>query len=137
MRPRPQDDVDQGLGVRADLGGFGTDALMGPVAVAAMRAWHVLGDRRRTMRQGAAQMRGDTLAAQENLDCSRGDPCLDLLMHEVVRHAVIMFGNLNMIVEIDPAALPLGVLVGFVGQWGQRRSVERLEKLAPTSSPAP
>jgi hypothetical protein len=28
MRPRPQDDVDQRLGIGADLGRFGTDALM-------------------------------------------------------------------------------------------------------------
>jgi hypothetical protein len=36
MRPRPQDDVDQRLGIGTDLGGFGTNALMGPVAIAAM-----------------------------------------------------------------------------------------------------
>jgi hypothetical protein len=36
MRSRPQDDVDQRLGIGADLGGFGTNALMGPVAIAAM-----------------------------------------------------------------------------------------------------
>ena len=36
MRPRPQDDVDQRLGIGPDLGGFGTNALMGPIAIAAM-----------------------------------------------------------------------------------------------------
>ncbi len=36
MRPRPQDDVDQRLDIGTDLGGFGTNALMGPVAIAAM-----------------------------------------------------------------------------------------------------
>ncbi|KRQ02906.1 hypothetical protein AOQ71_01870 [Bradyrhizobium manausense] len=68
MRPRPQDDLDQRLGVGPHLGGFRTNPLRGPVAVTAMRAWHMLGDRRWSMRQSAAQMRGDALAAQENLD---------------------------------------------------------------------
>ncbi len=36
MRSRPHDDVDQRLGIGTDLGGFGTNALMGPVAIAAM-----------------------------------------------------------------------------------------------------
>lgn len=36
MRPRPQDDVDQRLGIGTDLAGFGTNALIGPVAIAAM-----------------------------------------------------------------------------------------------------
>lgn len=36
MRPRPQDDIDQRLGIGTDLGGFGTNALMGPVAISAM-----------------------------------------------------------------------------------------------------
>ena len=49
-----------------------------------------------------AQMRGDPLAAQENLDGLQGDPCLDLLMHEVVRDAVIVFGDLDVVVEIEP-----------------------------------
>lgn len=116
MRPRTQDDVDQGLGVGPHLGGFGADALVGPAAVAAMRAWHMLADRRRTMRQGAAQMRGDTLAAQENLDGLEGDPCFDLLMQEVVGNAVVMLGDLDVIIEVDPAALPLGVLVELIRQ---------------------
>ena len=36
MRPRTQDDVDQCLGIGAHLGGFRANALMGPVAIAAV-----------------------------------------------------------------------------------------------------
>jgi len=46
-----------------------------------------------------------------------------------------MFGDLDMIVEIDPAPLPLGLLVGLIRQGGQRRAIELL--VAPASSPAP
>lgn len=134
---RDQDDVDERLGVGAHLGGFRTNPLMSPVAVAAMRAWHMLVVRRWPMRQSAAQMRGDALAAQEALDGFQRDPCLDLFMHEVVRHAVVMLVKLDMIFEVHPTALPLSVLVGFVGQWSQCRSVKLLEQLAPASPPAP
>lgn len=36
MWPRSQDDVDQRLGIGTDFGGFRTNALKGPVAIAAM-----------------------------------------------------------------------------------------------------
>ena len=44
-----------------------------------MKDW-LLGDGRRPMRHGAAQMRGDALAAQENLDGPHRDASFDLLM---------------------------------------------------------
>ncbi len=87
----------------------------------------MLGDGRRTMRQGAAQMRRHTLAAQENLDGLLGDPCLDLLPYEAVGNTVVMFGNLDVIIEIDPAALPFGILVGLIRQRRERRTIELVE----------
>src|SRR3954468_3105058 len=137
MRSRPQDDVDQGVDVGADLGCFGTNTLMGPVAITTMRARHMLNNRRRAMRQGAAQMRRHPLAAQENLDSLLGDAGLDLLTHEVVRDAVVMLGDLDVIIEVDPAALPLGILVRFIRQGSERRTIELFEQVAPTSSPTP
>ena len=97
----------------------------------------MFGNRRRAMRQGATQMRRHPLAAEEDLDGLLGDASLDLLMHEVVRDAVVMLSDLDVIVEVDPAALPLGILVRFIRQRGERRMIELLEQVAPTSSPAP
>src|SRR3984885_12271131 len=136
MRTRAQDDVDQSVGVGADLGGGAANALMGPVAVAAMLTRHVLGDRRWPMRQSAAQVRGDALAAQENLDGPCGDSRLDLLVYETVRNAVVVLGDLDMIVEIDAAALPLRILVGLVREGQQCRAIEFVEELVPAASPA-
>jgi hypothetical protein len=48
----------------------------------------------------------------EDLDRGEGDPHLDFLADQLVRHAIIMLGDLDVIVEADPAALPLGVFVG-------------------------
>ena len=81
--------------------------------------------------------RRHALAAEENLNGPQGDPCLDLLMQEIVGNAVIMFGDLDMIVEAHPAALPLGILVRLVRQGRQGRAIELLKQLAPASSPTP
>ena len=113
MRPRAQDHIGQDGGVVADRGGLAADAFMCPVAIAPMRTGHVLGDGRRPVRPGAAPMTGDALAAMENLDRGGGDPRLDLLADQLLRHAVVVLGDLDMIVEADAAALPLGVFVGF------------------------
>ena len=76
----------------------------------------MLGNRVRAMRQGAAQMRRHPLAAEEYLDGLLGNPRLDLLMHEVVKDAVVMLGDLDVIIEVDPAALPLGISYGSSGK---------------------
>src|SRR6516165_4830664 len=96
----------------------------------------MLGDRGRAMRQGAAQMRRHALATEEYLDGLLGDTSLDLLMYEAVRDAVVMLGDLDVIIEVDPAALPLGIVVRLIRQRGQRRTIELLEQISPTSSPA-
>src|SRR3954464_85358 len=82
-------------------------------------------------------MRRHPLAAQENLDGLLSDAGLDLLTHEVVRDAVVMLGDLDVIIEVDPAALPLGILVRFIRQGSERRTIELFEQVAPTSSPTP
>src|ERR1700680_1295107 len=116
MRPRAQDHIGQDGGVVADRGGFAANALMRPVAITPVRTRHVLGDGGRPMRPGAAAMAGDPLSAVEDLDRGRGDPRLDLLADQLVRYAVIMLADLDVVIEADPAALPLGIFIGFVRQ---------------------
>jgi hypothetical protein len=111
MRPRAQDDIDQHGGVRADRLGLMADALVGPVAIPPVGAGHVLGDSGRPMQTQAAAMAGDPFAAMKDLDCCSGDARLDLLAEQLVRHAVVMLGDLDVIIEADAAALPLGILV--------------------------
>src|ERR1700751_1066563 len=121
MRPRAQDHVDQHGAVGPDARGFAAYTLVRPVAIAAVRAGHVFGYRGRPMRPQAAPMAGDALAAGEDLDPRRGDPRLDLLADQLVRHAVEMLGDLDVVVETDPAALPLGVFVRERRQLPERR----------------
>jgi hypothetical protein len=89
------------------------------------------------MRYGAAQMRCDALAAQENLDGPGGDPRLDFLTDETMRDAVVVLGDLDVIIEIDAAALPLRILVGFLRQRQQRGMIELIEQLTPALPLAP
>ncbi len=84
----------------------------------------------------AKRMGCHPLAAQENLNGPLGDSCFDFLTQEVVGDAVIMFGDLDMTIEIDPAALPLGILVGFVWQrcegWPSSHSTSQLSRVKPS-----
>jgi hypothetical protein len=134
--PRAQDHIGQDGGVVADRAGLAADAFMRPVAITSVRARHVFGDSRRPMRPGAASMTGNALAAMENLDGRGGDPRFDLLADQLVRHAVEVLGNLDMVIEVDPAVLPLGVFVGFGRQGLQRRTVELIIQRPPAGSPA-
>ena len=68
-------------------------------------------------------MAGDPLAAVEDLDCCGGNTRLDLMAQERVRHTVVMLGDLDVVVEADPAARPLGILVRERRQRPERRLV--------------
>ena len=53
-----------------------------------------------------------------------------------MRHAVVVLADLDMVVEVDPAALPLGVFVGLGRQGLQCWPVELLEEGPPAGCPA-
>ena len=111
MRARPQHDLHQGCGVAADRGGFALDPLVRPVAVAPVRTRHVSGHRAGSIRAQVTQMRGDQLAAMEDFHRLRRDPRFHFLAQQPERHRVEMPGDLDVVVEVDPAPFPVGVFV--------------------------
>src|SRR6516162_3786405 len=68
-----------------------------------MGSGHVLGIRAMEPAAIAAQMRGDTLAAMEDLDGARGDADLDLFADQGVRHRIEEAVDLDVVVRADPS----------------------------------
>ena len=72
--------------------------------------------------------RGNAIAAMENLDRTRRDARPELLAQQLVRHRVVVFGDLDVVVEPDPAFLPFDKDVGLNRQRFERRPLQILEQ---------
>ena len=132
-----EDEFAKDASRRADKGSLLANPIDGPVSMAAMAGWHVIAKGGVPAVAARANVSGDPLAPGKDLDRARGDPGLYLLAGEAKGNAVEVLGDLDVIVEIDPTTLPLGVLVGLVGQRRECRMIEFIEQFTPTSSPAP
>jgi hypothetical protein len=76
-----------------------------------------------------AHMRGDPLALEENLDGPHRQPRVDLGAGETMGHAVIMGGDLDVIIDADAACPPFRELVRLARQGPQRWPIDRLQQL--------
>ena len=76
-------------------------------------------------------MAGDALAAMEALDGVGGDAHVHLFFDERMGHGVVMAMDLDVIVDVDPGLLPLGVFVRVDGKWAQGRFIQLLKQGAP------
>src|SRR5271170_2862788 len=82
MRPALQNQLAQGRRRGPDLGGFTANALDGPVGIAPVARRHVIGDGGVAAIAAGAQMCGDPLTLQKDLDGARRQPDLDLAAGE-------------------------------------------------------
>ena len=89
----------------------------------------MLGDGRVLVIAAHAHVRGDPLALKEDLDGPRGQPRVDLGAGEAMRHAVIMGGDLDVIIDADAAGAPFRELVRFGRQGLQRRTIDLFQQL--------
>ncbi len=112
MRLLLEDGLDQAGGLGPDRVGLMLQALVGPAGIAAMRARHVRRHGGVPPRLPGTEMARNPAAAVEQLDGGRGDPRGQRLADQAVRDRVVMPVDLDMVVDADPALLPLGVLVG-------------------------
>ena len=136
MRARAQDDLDQRRGVVADRCGLAQDPLVRPVAVAPVRTRHVVGERGRPIRAQAAQMGRHQLAAVEDLHRLGRDARFDLFAEQPERHRVEVLVDLDVVVEVHPAALPVGIFIRRRRQRPQRGPVDLLVERAARGAPA-
>src|SRR5205823_7124297 len=88
--PALQDQLAERGGSWADRSGLAANALDGPVRVPPMARRHVLGHGGVPMVTAGAQMSGDPLALQKDLNGSRRQPHLHLVAGKAVGHAVEM-----------------------------------------------
>ena len=75
-----------------------------------------------------AQMSGDALALEKDLDGARGQPHLDFAAGKAIRHAVEMTLELDMVVDTDPTETPLGKGIGFCWQRVEVRPIDLFEQ---------
>ena len=129
MWARFEDQFAQRRRRRPNQAGVGADALNRPAGVTAVAGRHVLGDGRVLVVAAGAHMRGDPLALDENLDGPHRQSRVDLGAGEAMGHAVIMGGDLDVIIDPDAACPPFRELVGLGRQGLQRRAIDLFEQL--------
>ena len=127
VRPALQDQLAQRGRGRTDRSRLAANALNGPVGIAPVARRHVIGDGGVPVIAAGAQMRGDPLALEKDLDDARGQPHLDLAAGEAVGHAVEVRLDLNVVIDADPAQAPFGEGVGLARQLLEMRPIEFLE----------
>src|SRR5208337_4349834 len=103
-----------------------------PFGVAPVGAGHMVRVRAVLAAHVTALMDADALAPMEDLDCSRGDPYIDLDADERVRDRIEKVMDLDVIVEIDPRAPPFRELPVVGGQGEEGVALDLLEQL-PTA----
>jgi hypothetical protein len=131
MRSMREDGDDQRFGVRANGARPAPEAVGRPFGVAAMRARHVVGIGAMPATAVAALMGGDTPAAMEHLDGTRGNAHIDLGANERVRHRVVEAFDLDMVIEPDAGETPFRIFVILRRQSPQRRPLDALEQIPP------
>jgi len=128
MRPALQDQLAKGGSGRANRSGLAANALDGPVGIAPMARRHVLGHGGVPTVAAGAQMSGDPLALQKDLDGTRRQPRLDLTASKAVGDAVEVVLDLDMVVDADPTNAPFGKAIGLRGQRLEAGPVELFEQ---------
>src|SRR5260370_32198849 len=128
MRSALQDQVAQGGGGRTDRSWLAANVFDGPVGIAPVARRHVLGYGGVPMVAAGAQMSGDPLALQKDLDGTRRQPHLDLAAGKAIGDAIEMALELDMVVDADPAHAPFGEGVGLAGQWLEMGPIELLQQ---------
>ncbi len=117
MSPVSQNHVAKCAGVRSDfLFGPAQNPRWGPLRVRAMRARHVLGHRRATAADVAADVARDALASMQDLDRRRGRPDPDALPDELLRSRVQVVVQLEVVIDIERHLFPHRHLEGGLGE---------------------
>ena len=136
MRAALQDAGGEPAGRRAGLVRPRDQTRRRPFGVRPMRVRHVRHLRRKPAPAGEARMHGDAVPLQEDFDGQLRHPGLDARVDQLIRHAVEVVIDLDVIVDIHSAGLPGRQLVPGARQRPQRGPIDLLEERAPTDPEA-
>jgi len=128
--------LQERLGRRPDATGRGHHPRRRPFGMAAVRAGHMLGDRRVAAPARRLRVAGNTLPLMEDLDHMVGDADIDQFADQPIRRRVPAAAHLDMIVRGDPAALPHRERIGLGRQRLERRRIDRREQFSPAGAVA-
>ena len=104
-----------------------------PLGMGSMCRRHVVGNARVEALAVAPGMTGGSAPPGQDLDAATGDAQFNLLTYQGVRHAVVVVIKLDVVVDIDAGALPLGEDErGFPAAGAGR--VRRAERRRPAGS---
>ena len=129
MRTLFEDQFTQRRSRWADQAGVGADALNRPAGISTMAGRHMLGDGRVLVIAAPAHVRGDPFSLEEDLDRPRGQTCINFGAGEAMRHAVIMGGNFDVIIDADATGAPFREFVRFGRKHLQRRAINLFQQL--------
>jgi len=76
-------------------------------------------------------VRGDSASLEEDLDGGNCETNIELFMDQLVRDAVVVVVDLDVIIDIDPGTLPFGINIGMNGEGFQNRFFEGFEEEFP------
>lgn len=109
MRPILDDLLNQQRQHRPNPRSLFPDLQWRPFTVAPVARRHMFGDRRMSPVAASTHVGGDAFAIKEDFDGACGHAGLDLAAGEAPRHRVMVVLDGNVIIEPDPATLPLSM----------------------------
>ena len=121
---------------RASLFRPGDQARRRPFGVRPMRVRHVGDLRGKPAPAGEARMPGDAVPLEEDFDGQLGHPGLDARVDQLIRHAVEVVVDLDVVIDVHATRLPGRQLVPRARQRLQRGPIDLLEERAPTDPEA-
>ena len=131
MRFAGQDVLHQPRRERTNLARPLDDACRRPLKILLMRLRPMRRIRRGHMRLAAAHMTGYTLALMEDLHRPARAASIDLLADQLIRRAVVMTAQFDVIIQIDTRLFPLRIHERMPRQLLQRWSIDTLIQLGP------
>ena len=111
MGTRLQNRFDHPRGCGTARGGPLNEALRGPLGILLVRLGHVSRHRGMATFEVGASVAGHAFALEQHFHHLGGEAHIELLFDQGIGHRVVMPINLDMVIDIDPDAFPLGVFI--------------------------